>query len=176
MMSLLDNIFVNLRIISKIEEHGRIVTTTPGQVKLEKDNYTTTVRRTFSRDSRSKTIRFLAKLIDNVTEISDSIINSLVIEQNQKTSSFKLFQLNENSKKYHNLNKLVRELENSKKGILNLHATYTKDANATSKLEEIIDNIDIQINKIETALNIFNKSRERDGNRDGNRDRDQYRE
>ncbi len=155
-MSLLDSIYINLRIISKIQDNGRLSTTNHGQVKLENDGYGTTLWRTLTGDSREQTAKFLRQLINDVTELSDNIINSLVIGQNTDNDKIhSMFQLNENSKKCHQLRKLSRELGNSKRGITNLHNTYNKDANITSKIEEVIDNIDVQIEKIQKALAII---------------------
>ncbi len=160
-MSLLDNIFINLKIISKIPENGRIGTTSAGQVYLEKDDYKTTILRTITNDSRDKTVTFLMGLINDITQISDNIINSLYIDKNyEKTSNntVTLSQLNENAKKSHQLSKLVRELKNSKRGIANLYTTYKRDATVSAKLEEVMDKIDLQIEKIDKALRIIEKS------------------
>jgi len=154
-MSLLDNIFVNLKIISKVQNEGRISTTNPGQVKLENDGYSTTVWRTLTGDSREETVKYLITLIHDVGEISDNIINSLAISKNTQQENTSMFLLNENSKKCHQLRKLAKELKNSKRGIANLHNTYRKDANVTSKIEEVLDKIDVEIDKIERALFII---------------------
>lgn len=160
-MSLLDNIFINLKIISKIPENGRIGTTSAGRVYLEKDDYKTTILRMLHNDSRDKTVTFLMGLINDITQISDNIINSLYIDKNYEKSSnntVTLSQLNENAKKSHQLGKLVRELKNSKRGIANLYTTYKKDATISSNLEEVMDKIDLQIEKIEKALRIITTS------------------
>jgi hypothetical protein len=158
-MSLLDNIFVNLRIISKIPENGRISTTSAGQVMLEHDNYQTKVWRRLTGDNRERSVRFLMGLINDVAQISDNIINSLYMSNtmkvDSKSSGGTLLQLNENSKKRQQLLKLVRELTNSKRGIECLYVTYRRDANVTAKLEEIQDKIDLQIDKITKALKVI---------------------
>lgn len=165
-MNLLDSIFVNLRIISKIPQGGRISTTSPNQVKLERGDVSTKVWRTLSGDNRNKTMTYLMGLINDIIEISDNIINSLFISKNYDANSqtftpkiqassppsISILQMNENSKKLYQLRKLVRELHNAKGGILNLHSTYRSDANILSSLEEIGDKIDIQIKKINHAL------------------------
>lgn len=165
-MSLLDNIFVNWRIVSKIPEGGRLSTTNgSGQISLEEDNsYFTSFWRSITGDSRSKTAKFLAKLMNDTIEISDNMINSLLVSKNlAKKSSMTssqidvdIYKINEYNKKLEQLGKLSRELRNSKKGIANLHVTYEDDANITSKLEEVIDKIETQTNKIERSLKIIN--------------------
>lgn len=161
-MSLLDNIFINLKIISKIPENGRINTTSAGQVYLEKDNLQSSVMRRVKGDSRDKTVKFLMGLINDVTEISDNIINSLYIARNYErdnaNNAVTLSQLNENARKSHQLAKLIRELKNSKRGVASLHATYNRDATVSARIEEIMDKIDLQIEKIGKALRIIEAS------------------
>lgn len=163
-MSLLDNIFINLKIIAKIPENGRIGTTSAGQVYLEQDKYKTTAIRTLTGDSRDKTVLFLMGLINDITQISDNIISSLYISRNYEkenaNNTITLSQLNENARKSHQLAKLVRELKNSKRGISNLYTTYRKDPTITAKLEEVIDKIDLQVEKIDNALHIIDTSDE----------------
>lgn len=168
-MNLLDNIFVNLRIISKIPESGKISTTSPGQVSLETDTYFSSVWRTLTGDSRNKTVNFLMRLINDTTEISDNMMNSLIVTKNlNKTHTnnrtphkyvdssasidINIYRINDYEKKLQQLKKLARELRNSKKGIANLHVTYSTDADITSKIEEIIDKIETQVAKIEKAI------------------------
>ena len=151
-MSLLDSIFVNLRIISKIEDNGRISTTSPGQVELEKEGYTTTLWRTITGDSREKTGKFLKKLIDDATELSDDRINLLLSQKGQELSPL---QNNENTKHRHELKKIGTGMNDAKRGINKLLATYNDDANITSKIEEVLDKIVVQVAKIEKALEIL---------------------
>lgn len=163
-MNLLDNIFVNLRIISKIPENGKLSTTSPGQVSLETDSYFSKVWRTLTGDSRNKTVKFLQRLISDATEISDNMINSLIVNKNLSKQNndrvsidVNIYRLNDYNKKLQQLKKLVRELRNSKKGIANLHITYSTDADVTSKIEEIIDKIESQVSKIEKAILLIEK-------------------
>jgi hypothetical protein len=60
--------------------------------------------------------------------------------------------LNENAKKCHQLQKLSLMLKNSKKGLVNLHKTYSDDANVTARLDEVMDKIDQQFDAILSVL------------------------
>lgn len=152
MSNLLDNIFINLRVIGKIPPKGRISTTSPGQVNLEEEGYTSKIWRTLTGDSRDKSVKLLTGLANDLTEISDNIISSLYFSRHYEKDCMSMFQVNENTKKSHQLKKLVRELKSCKPGIHNLLNTYNKDVVITSNLEEIEDKFDIQIEKIEKAL------------------------
>jgi hypothetical protein len=152
MSNLLDNIFINLRVIGKIPPKGRICTTSPGQVKLDQEGYTSKIWRTVTRDSRDKSIKLLTSLANDVTEISDNIISSLYFSRNYEGDRMSMFQINENTKKCHQLKKLVRELNNCKPGLKNLMNTYNKDILMNARIEEIEDKFNIQIEKIQKAL------------------------
>jgi hypothetical protein len=148
-MSLLDKIIVNLRIISKIQENGKISTVNPGQISLESEGSLTSFWRTILGDSREKTVAFLIQLVNDVSEISDNILAFKFILDYDPTN---MYQVNERNKKIDSLISLSRQLQNSKKGIINLYNTYKSDASIAAKLEEIIDKIEAQIMKIERSL------------------------
>lgn len=152
MSNLLDNIFINLRVIGKIPPKGKISTTSPGQVKLEEEGYTSKIWRTLTRDSRDKSVKLLSGLANDVTEISDNIISSLYFSRQYEGDKMSMFQINENTKKCHQLRKLARELEACKPGLHNLLNTYSKDILITSRIEEVEDKFNIQIEKITKAL------------------------
>jgi len=148
-MSLLDKCIVNLRIISKIQENGKISTVNTGQICLEDESVMTPVWRTVLGDSRDKTIAFLLQLINDVSEITDSILSSKFIIDYDSTN---MFQVNKRSKHIDDLTNLSRQLQNSKKGFVNLHSTYKCDANIASKLEEIMEKADSLVLTIERSL------------------------
>lgn len=162
MSAVLDNIFINLRIIAKIPEKGKIKISTisPGQVKLEEDNYATKIWRTLTRDSRTKSIKLLMGLFNDVNEFSDNIISSLYYVRQYEHEKITMFQLNENARKCHILKKLVRELTNARPGLKNLASTYRSDPNTISGIEEIEDKIDLQISKIQAALRLIDPTGE----------------
>lgn len=156
-MSLLSKLIINLRILSKIEENGKLSTTSPGQVVIENASVMTPLWRTLMGDSRDKTVSFLVQLVNDATEISDSMINSPYMMDFDPTN---IYQVTERKKKIDELINLSRQLQNSKKGVVNLHATYKGDANASSRIEEIMEQIDRLVNTIEGSLSILkNKSK-----------------
>jgi predicted nucleotide-binding protein (sugar kinase/HSP70/actin superfamily) len=151
-MSLLDKLIVNLRIISKIQENGKISTMTPGQITLEDESLMASLWRTLLGDSREKTVIFLTQLMNDISEISDSILSSKYILTYDPAN---IYQVNIRNKHVDQLINLSRQLQNSKKGFVNLHSTYKSDASIASKLEEIMDKIDAQIITIERSLTML---------------------
>ena len=149
-MSLLDKIFINLKIISKIQENGKITTTHPGQITLQEQTIFNAFWRTLTGDSRKSTVSFLQQLLNNVDVTSNSLIRSPYFHNYDSSD---MYQVNEHNTIMEQLRKLSHELRNSKNGLANLHITYNDDASIEAKLEEIIARTDSLINKIEKALN-----------------------
>lgn len=156
MSNILDNIFINLRVIARIPPKGRICTTSPGQVQLDEKGYSTKMWRTLTRDSRDKSVKLLTGIANDITEISDNIISSLYFSRHYEKDRMSMFQVNENTKKCHQLKKLVRELTNSKPGLKNLLETYSKDIPIMSSIEEVEDKFNMQVEKIQKALDRIN--------------------
>jgi hypothetical protein len=68
-----------------------------------------------------------------------------------------MFQINENSKKCHQLRKLSKELGECDEGLINLENTYGKDVRINAELEQIKDKFKEQIKKIEKALKLIDE-------------------
>jgi len=158
-MSLLDKLFVSLRVISKLPEGGRICTTGTGQIKIEDTNtfggWIATGRRRLTGDSRDEAVKVLMQIINDVCEISDNIIDS--IRNYSMGNGAPIGHVNENTKKCQTLEKICTMLKSSKKGFVNLHGTYADDANVTAKLEEIMEKMDSQNSRIIEMLGYVRK-------------------
>ena len=148
-MSLLDKIFINLKIISKIQENGKITTTHPGQITLQEQTMLNAFWRTLTGDSRKSTVSFLQQLLNNVDVTSNSLIRSPYFHNYDVAD---MYEVNEHNTIIEQLRKLSQELRNSKNGVANLHITYNDDASIEAKLEEIMARTDSLITKIEKAL------------------------
>lgn len=166
-MSILDNLIVNLRIVSKIPEGGKICTTGAGQIRIEDtktlDGWISAGKRRLTGDSRDQAVKTLMQIINDVEELSDNIIDSLktgLDNSNHQSPGA----LNENNKKCRTLRKLSNMLKNSKRGLSNLHKTYADDANVTARLDEVMDKIDTQFDAINQVLDYMRINKHLDGN------------
>ena len=165
-MSLLDKIYINLKIISKIQENGKITTTNPGQITLEEQTLLNALWRTLSGDSRKNTVAFLQQLLNNVDVTTNNLIRSPYFHSFEPSD---MYQINEHNTIMEQLKKLSQELRNSKNGVANLHITYNDDASIAAKLEEIMGRIDSLVTKIEKAVNFaetFKKTEEKEKDKD----------
>lgn len=147
---LLNRIIIDLRIIAKIPENGKISTTTTDPIRVE----TITTAQGFHRwiwgDSREQSYTALRNLVNNIVDISDNILQSryMNIPLNELTPH----ELSEFNRCHSQLKTLAKEINNSLQGFSNLHRTYENDATISSKLEVLMSNLNDQKNKIEASL------------------------
>ena len=86
-------------------------------------------------DNRYDTLEFIRTLIHNTFVLCDRII------------------LDANETKYHSiLSRLNKDLVNAKSGLSNIKDTYLNDARISSSVDVLLDNIDVQNNKINLFL------------------------
>lgn len=157
MSGILDSIIIDLKVIQRVPAKGRLCTTSHGHLKLEIEGNYAKVKRTINGDSRTRLINRLKSLTSGITEISDNIISSLYFTRHYEGDRMNMFQLNENTKKCHQLRKLGKELGECQNGLSNLKNTYGKDVRINAELEQIADKFKEQIKKIVKALTLIDE-------------------
>jgi hypothetical protein len=155
MSEILDNIIIDLKVIQRVPPKGRLCTTSHGHLKLEVEGNLAKIKRTINGDSRNRLVNRLKSLTSGITEISDNIISSLYFTRHYERERMNMFQINENSKKCHQLKKLSKELGECDPGLVNLKNTYGKDVRINAELDQIEDKFSEQIKKIEKALKLI---------------------
>lgn len=160
-MKVMDNILLNLKIISKIPEHGRIKRSETGSIALEEQTRLKSITRFLTRDNRAKAVEDINTTIDFSIEKCNDITNSKYFTEHNKfniNDSFITKRLeDEYFKQYELLELIFNELKKSLKGIINLKTTYYKDATTVSKLDITISKIKNYILDLEKKVfNNFN--------------------
>lgn len=157
MSILLDKILIDLRIIAKIPENGKISTTTMDPISVEHNSSYQGIRRWLWGDSREQAYKALKNLVDNIIDISDNIIQSRYMNLSKDQTEFTHHEYTEHRKCYSQLRTLASEIENSLKGFGNLHGTYEGDPTIASKLEVLITRLEDQKNKVKASLEKHNE-------------------
>ena len=166
--TIMDKILVDLKVLSKINQNGKL-STCNNTIHIENSKFYTPFIRYLYGDSRAKTVEKIQELINNSQQVSISILQHScmnIYQRNNEPASIEIVEFNKN---YQQLKLLSNELKNSIQGINNLLTTYKDDANICSKLEVIVDNIKRLVIEIESnleektkrkprALNINNES------------------
>ncbi len=147
-----DKIFVNLKILSKIEKNGRISKSLDGIIRLEKENFYQAIKRFLARDSRKKSLCEIKSIVDETIGFLYNILNSKFVSDEHNYTS------NEFHNTFEIIELLVKSLNESKKGLENLKFTYSSDINITSQLDIIIMKISTTCKDVIYKMNSKNSS------------------
>ena len=133
-----DYLSKNLNVIGQIQLHAKIYIRN-GNIYIE-ENYVllSSLKRYFMGDNRFDTLEFIRTLIHNTFVLCDRIMLDDKKEDVTKYNSI--------------LSRLGNDLMNCQKGINNIKDTYANDARISSTVEVLIDNINVEYNKITKYL------------------------
>ena len=154
----LEDVLTNLKIISNVNINDKL-TLVNNILVIDPPQYIQGIIRWWRSDSRENSMNGIEEIISNVFNIIDNIYNDEVNEINSegmpnfyhKRDLPKNYFKNEHSLQ---LQTFTNELTNSIKGLQNLKITYQTDISICSKIDVLIDKINIRINKINKLLTI----------------------
>lgn len=152
--TLYNQIVVNLKVLSRIQEKGRINTSNTCFVRLESDSYLQCLWRTIRGDSQKSAIKTIKTIIGNAIEYTNnqiSFINDLNRDNMNK------YELEKFERYMSELDKIREELNYSINGIEKLKITYNVNQTTIAEIDVIIDDIKSQIKKLEHNLANVNK-------------------
>ena len=149
---LMDKIFVDLKILAKLPQNGKLNTIYNNQLYLENDSMFQGIYRFLIGDSRNKTIEKIEDLINTAKQLANSLLQSSSMNIYEKSTTPSKFEISEFNKNFQQLKSLSNELKNSQKGINNLRVTYQNDTYVVSKLEVILENIKRLVVEIESGI------------------------
>jgi hypothetical protein len=143
-----DKLFINLKILSKIQKNGRIRRSFDGIISLEKDTFYQSLKRFVSSDSRKQSVCEINSIINETINCLQFMINSKFMNKNYSHTD----------EYYHtceDISLILTELQASKSGIQNLKFTYTVDPNIATQLDIILIKIDNTLRDSRHKLNHF---------------------
>jgi hypothetical protein len=143
-----DKLFINLKILSKIQKNGRISRSSDGIISLEHETFFQSIKRFLTSDSRRQSVFEINSIINETIECMNNIVNSKFMNKMYNTTD-------EYYKNCENLTLLLKELLLGKGGIENLKFTYSGDHNVNSQLDILIIKIDSSIKDMEHKLSYF---------------------
>jgi len=148
-----------LDILSNIKEYDKL--SIKNTINIDTPYLFQSFFRTFSGDSRNKTIEYIQNLINDICNYTTCLLNE---ESNYMTHSISLYYTNENMFDNNNnedklnehtievLNNISTKMKLTINGIQNLKITYLHDIIMTSKLDMIIVQIQNRCNKINKLI------------------------
>jgi hypothetical protein len=117
----LEDVFINLRLISKINQ-GEKLLQTDKHINID-TSYFQVITRWFRGASRNESISFIQKILAKAFDFSDKLIEDEIDESSQK------------------LLRLNTDLKNCLEGLANLKVTYMYDKLIQSEIDVLIDNV-----------------------------------
>jgi hypothetical protein len=151
---MIQNILINLNILSKIKPYDKIYINKDNLITIEYNSIFQGIMRFFYNNSREKNLTNLITFYQSVYCIIDELLNSQYL--NNENLHFYIEEDNDEFiKAYNNLKKINHYLELSLGGINNLKKTYNSDIVTDSKLDIIINNTELYIDKITKKINII---------------------
>ena len=142
MSSPIDQVIIKLSVLSRLPEHGRLITSSSDKFSIDTSyGVWQSVRRWFYQDSRSAMMHSLSKLVNDVIFLSDTLLDSSHLHSEIQTS--------EQTAILEQLSRLEECIQNSFQGLVNLQTTYSTDAQISSELENLAKHLEIQLRKIQ---------------------------
>lgn len=143
-----DKLFINLKILSKIQKNGRICRSSNGIITLENETFYQSIKRFMANDSRQQSVFEINSIINETIECMSNLVNSKYMNKQYNTTD-------EYYKNCEVLHLLLIELFNAKCGIENLRFTYSSDPNITSQLDILIVKINSSLKDMQHKLDYF---------------------
>lgn len=143
-----DKLFINLKILSKIQKNGRISRSSDGIIALEHETFYQSIKRFVTSDSRRQSVFEINSIINETIECMNNIVNSKFMNKMYSNTD-------EYYKNCENLNLLLQELISAKVGIENLKFTYSADPNVNSQLDILVIKINSSIKDMQHKLSYF---------------------
>ena len=143
-----DKLFINLKILSKIQKNGRICRSSNGIIALENETFYQSIKRFMTSDSRQQSVFEINSIINETIECMSNLVNSKYMNKQYNTTD-------EYYKNCEVLHLLLTELSNAKCGIENLKFTYSSDPNITSQLDILIVKINSSLKDMQHKLDYF---------------------
>lgn len=156
----LENVLTNLKILSNIRPNDKLSNDNEGTLIIDKPYMFQGAVRWWYSDSRDNTVEHLEKIIQDTFKIIDQVYSSEITQNNGsdiENNYYYKHSLPNNYFKSENSAQLQRfsnELNNTIKGLENLKITYKNDIKICSRVDVIVEKINIRIKKINGLLTI----------------------
>lgn len=150
----MNDILVNLNIISQIKPHDKIYVNSDNYISIEEKTGYQSIIRFFYNNSRIKNIYTLNNFYSSVYKYIENLLNSKYLTVNNEKKNIE----NDNFiNTFNSLTELNVRFKDSLKGIQNLQETYEDDVVTKAKLDIIISTGNNYISKLEKKIYLINK-------------------
>ena len=149
---MLDDILLNLKVLSLVEKGGRIYRDSNGQVRIDTDKPLQAITRYLRGNSRNQAVDDVRSVINKACDKATDIMNSTQMNIYDLKEVPGDSEKDDHQKKVEELLSLIRDMGLAIKGIENLKQTYCEDAIVVSQFDIIISNCDAKIREMKLKL------------------------
>lgn len=148
-----DEMIVNLKIISRISKSDKL-NTTDDVLKIDDNNWLIQgLQRWYNKNSRNETVARISTIMRHVFDFIDKIlVNEINYTNTPNASNDAIKLLHEDNSEL--IQRFLINLNNSIKGLDNLKITYQDDESIVSQIDVMIENIKIKNDKMNKVLRI----------------------
>ena len=161
----LDNVLLNLKIISNIKENDKISTAYDTIVIDSNDLLQGTRRLVYTGDSREKSISIIDNLVKRILELTDDLFEKTELAKHEvriniEKPTYQSYVDNTRERSpfvdepIATFQNVTVHLTTAIQGLQNLKITYLGDATTTSKLDLILGKMQNRINKINKLMSL----------------------
>ena len=146
---IVDQILLNLKIIANIKEYDKIATTDEN-VEIDKPALLQGLKRALRGDSRQVTVAKINEIVEQAFAITDEILTEECDEELNVINRSRQCAFKEDNS--HLFQRFTIELSNACRGLENLKITYKDDISISSKIDLLIDKIQMRVDKINKVM------------------------
>jgi len=152
MSDLVDGIIKQLTILSQIGDHEKLNTSSTTILSIDQNTTISQISRTFSHDTRDRTLVVLNKLYNEANSAAKLMMNSRYMDIWKKDSQLSDYEIDEYNDICQHLLELANALTESKKGLSKLYFTYKETADIASDLKNLMNKVDKSVEKIRNKV------------------------
>jgi hypothetical protein len=139
-----DQLTLNLKVMGNIK-NGDKLSTVNSNFEINSYSYTRSIYRSYTGDSRTKTLEKSLEVVEDVIRITNQLLNLEPFADN-------INELPDNNAKI--LQDLIPDMVNANKGLLNLQLTYNGDVLTENKLDMVIKKLADQVVIIKNNMKV----------------------
>lgn len=143
-----DKLYINLKILGRIQKNGKITRSYDGIIALETSGFHQSIKRFMHYDSRKQSVFEINSIINECFNIIHNLLNLKHMQEKYANTA-------EYIKTCEEIYIIVNHLEEACSGISNLKFTYINDINIEAQLEIIIAKINNVIRDTRNSLNRY---------------------
>lgn len=155
--TLVDQIVINLAVLSNIQESGRLSTSRGWSISIEKEGYFQSIWRTVTGDSRRSTVHRIRQVVQSAIEYCNDKIDYIQGVSDKKQEEINHYERDRFDTYCLHIKTIREKMVKAVEGVSRLKMTYKDDATTLAELDVIIDQMNNHIKRMENYSSEFSK-------------------